>query len=464
MIHTIRFRLTVLYSGLLFLLAALVLGGIYLAVSRTTEQRGYATEVAKAFRDGEYIGKREVVLMEEVENAINVRTMDTLRDYSLYTLGALFLASLGIGWMLSGRVLRPVRSITRTTEEIQATDLTRRITLGGPNDELKDLADTIDTMLDRLEEAFRAQRQLIDDASHELRSPLTIIRANVDAVLLSPEASDEERARAVAVVDRATTRMTRLVEDLLASARRQGTAFADTDLDLARVAGEACEEYAALASARSLTITRELTPGLEMTGDQDALRRAVANLLSNAVRLSPPGGRVRVAAGRWGAPWTAAETLSTSAGTPAPARLRAAARRTPGPDPAAHDSAGGPPVARGREAGSGREWQGRERRGAGRERRGSGADGGWLWVAVRDDGPGLEAADQARVFDRFWRGEASRRDRHTGLGLAIVRQIVESHGGRVAVFSQVGRGSTFVLWLPARDGAPGPAPEADPLI
>ncbi|MFB4293408.1 sensor histidine kinase [Nonomuraea sp. ATR24] len=425
MIHTIRFRLTVLYSGLLFLLAALVLGGIYLAVSRTTEQRGYATEVAKAFRNGEYIGKREVVLMEEVENAINVRTMDTLRDYSLYTLGALFLASLGIGWMLSGRVLRPVRSITRTTEEIQATDLTRRITLGGPNDELKDLADTIDTMLDRLEEAFRAQRQLIDDASHELRSPLTIIRANVDAVLLSPEASDEERARAVAVVDRATTRMTRLVEDLLASARRQGTAFADTDLDLARVAGEACEEYAALASARSLTITRELTPGLEMTGDQDALRRAVANLLSNAVRLSPPGGRVRVAAGRWGAPWTAAETLSTSAG---------------------------PPSARGREAGHGRE------------RRGSGADGGWLWVAVRDDGPGLEAADQARVFDRFWRGEASRRDRHTGLGLAIVRQIVESHGGRVAVFSQVGRGSTFVLWLPARDGAPGPAPEADPLI
>ncbi|MEV4220896.1 HAMP domain-containing sensor histidine kinase [Nonomuraea sp. NPDC049725] len=437
MIHTIRFRLTVLYSGLLFLLAALVLGGIYLAVSRTTEQRGYATEVAKAFRDGEYIGKREVVLMEEVENAINVRTMDTLRDYSLYTLGALFLASLGIGWMLSGRVLRPVRSITRTTEEIQATDLTRRITLGGPNDELKDLADTIDTMLDRLEEAFRAQRQLIDDASHELRSPLTIIRANVDAVLLSPEASDEERARAVAVVDRATTRMTRLVEDLLASARRQGTAFADTDLDLARVAGEACEEYAALASARSLTITRELTPGLEMTGDQDALRRAVANLLSNAVRLSPPGGRVRVAAGRWGAPWTAAETLSTSAG---------------------------PPAARRREAGPGRERRGSERRAPGRERPGPGADGGWLWVAVRDDGPGLEAADQARVFDRFWRGEASRRDRHTGLGLAIVRQIVESHGGRVAVFSQVGRGSTFVLWLPARDGAPGPAPEADPLI
>lgn len=84
-------------------------------------------------------------------------------------------------------------------------------------------------------------------------------------------------------------------------------------------------------------------------------------------------------------------------------------------------------------------------------------------MAVQDDGPGLAAADQARVFDRFWRGEASRRDRHTGLGLAIVRQIVESHGGRVAVFSEVGQGSTFVLWLPARDAAGVPAPGHDPL-
>ncbi|MGN9781729.1 sensor histidine kinase [Nonomuraea sp. ZG12] len=421
MIHTIRFRLTVLYSGLLFLLAALVLGGIYYGVSRTTEQRSYATDIAKAYRNGEYVGKQEVVFIEEVENAVNVRTLDTLRDYSLYTLGALFVASLGIGWVLSGRVLRPVRSITRTTEEIQATDLTRRITLSGPSDELKDLADTIDTMLDRLEEAFRAQRQLIDDASHELRSPLTIIRANVDAVLLSPEASDEERTRAIAIVDRATTRMTRLVEDLLASARRQGSAFADTDLDLSRVAGEACEEYAALAVARGLTVSRELIPGLEMTGDQDALRRAVANLLSNAVRLSPPGGRVRVASGPVGVPMGAAEILS---GSSRMSKLR----------PSSADA----------------------------HRDVSGA-GDWLWVAVQDDGPGLAAADQARVFDRFWRGEASRRDRHTGLGLAIVRQIVESHGGRVAVFSEVGQGSTFVLWLPARDAAGGPAPGHNPL-
>ncbi|PZG03969.1 HAMP domain-containing sensor histidine kinase [Nonomuraea aridisoli] len=388
MIHTIRFRLTVLYSGLLFVLATLVLGGIYFAVSKSTDQRPYTTQYAKAYAGDRYVGKQEVVFVEEVENAVNVQTLATLRDYSLLTLAGLYVASLGIGWVLSGRVLRPVRSITRTAEEIQATDLKRRIKLNGPRDELKDLADTIDTMLDRLEEAFRAQRQLIDDASHELRSPLTIIRANVDAVLAAPDASEAERVRAVAIVDRATTRMTRLVEDLLATARRQGTAFADADVDLARVVAEACEEYAAPAAARDLTISRDLSPGLDTTGDSDALRRAVSNLLSNAVRLSPPGGTIRVAAGR---------------------------------------------------------------------------DSGWLWAAVRDDGPGIREADQVRVFDRFWRGEASRRDRHTGLGLAIVRQIVESHGGRVAVYSRLGQGATFVLWFPPRDGTPLPPPDHNPV-
>ena len=388
MIHTIRFRLTVLYSGLLFVLAALVLGGIYFAVSKTTQERPITTQYAKAYSGNQYLGRREVVFVEEVENAVNVATLATLREYSLLTLAGLYVASLGIGWVLSGRVLRPVRSITRTAEEIQATDLKRRIRLRGPRDELKDLADTIDTMLDRLEEAFSAQRQLIDDASHELRNPLTIIRANVDAVLASPDASEEERARAVAIVDRATTRMTTLVEDLLATARRQGTAFADTDLDLAAVAGEACEEYTAPAAARDVTIVRELGVGLDMIGDADALRRAVANLLSNAVRFSPRGGTVKVGAGRMD---------------------------------------------------------------------------GWLWVAVRDDGPGLREADQQRVFDRFWRGESSRRDRHTGLGLAIVRQIVESHGGRVAVFSRLGQGATFVLWLPPSEGAGDAPPETNPL-
>ncbi|TDC51335.1 HAMP domain-containing histidine kinase, partial [Actinomadura sp. KC345] len=200
----------------------------------------------------------------------------------------------------SGRALKPVGRIARTAAEIQATDLSRRIRLSGPRDELRDLSDTIDSMLDRLDTAFHAQRRLIDDASHELRSPLAIIRANVDTVLSEPDAPAEDRRRAVQVVDRATTRMTRLVEDLLATARRSAPAFDDADVDLGLAAGEAAEEFDALAAARGLTIERRLPHGLPVIGDHDALRRAVANLVSNAVRLAPSGTAITVAAGRSG--------------------------------------------------------------------------------------------------------------------------------------------------------------------
>ncbi|MET9685868.1 HAMP domain-containing sensor histidine kinase [Streptomyces coeruleorubidus] len=375
--HTIRFRLTVLYSGLLFLLTALVLGATYFAVERS----GEAHPVSKQFRaekyvNGVYMGQFDAVKLQEVEAAVNYETLGNLRNFSFIVLGALAVASPVIGWILAGRALRPVRAISRTAAEIQATDLSQRIRLTGPKDELRDLADTVDSMLDRLDEAFRAQRQLIDDASHELRSPLAIIRANVDAVLTAEDSDEEDRRIAARSVDRATTRMTRLVEDLLATARRSAPALADADVDLAAAAGEACEEFVPLAAERAQLLHRRLAPGLTVIGDHDALRRAVGNLLSNAVRLAPPGSRITVAAGR---------------------------------------------------------------------------DGSWLWTAVRDEGPGIGDDDRARVFDRFWRakGNGGGRDRHAGLGLAIVRQIVESHGGQVRLFSRVGEGSTFVLWFPA---------------
>ncbi|GAA3016177.1 hypothetical protein GCM10017559_44750 [Streptosporangium longisporum] len=267
-VHTIRFRLTVLYSSLLFLLSGLVVGLLYVAVARSAEERPYTVQQAKLYSvDTErYIGKAPVVELAEVENAVNLLTLRTMRDYSLLTLGGLFVASFGIGWVLSGRVLRPVRSITRAAAEIQGTDLSRRILLTGPKDELRDLADTVDTMLGRLEGAFLAQRQLIDDASHELRSPLAIIRANVDAVLASPDSTEEERMRAVAIVDRATTRMTRLVEDLLATARRSAPALADAEVDVGTLAAEAAEEFTTLAAGRGLTIRKALPSGLRGVG------------------------------------------------------------------------------------------------------------------------------------------------------------------------------------------------------
>ncbi|SCL20993.1 Signal transduction histidine kinase [Micromonospora pallida] len=397
--RSIRFRLTVLYSTLLFALAGAGLLVAYVAVDRAVDPKPvtkrYEAQLVKLKSDGRTVPTGttiEVAEVQQIEGEVNLRLMETLRDYSLVALGGLFVASLGIGWVLSGRALRPVGAIARAAREIQATDLSRRIRLTGPRDELRDLADTIDSMLDRLDHAFRAQRQLVDDASHELRSPLAIIRAHLDASLTSPEASDEERAQAVATVDRATTRMSRLIEDLLATARRDTDALNDTDVELSVVAREAGEDIAPLAAGRGLRLRYVLGAELVCIGDPDALRRAAGNLLSNAVRLSPPGGAITIATGRVG---------------------------------------------------------------------------GWLWLAVADEGPGIAEDDQTRVFDRFWRGETgqgSSRDRRTGLGLAIVRQIVESHSGHAAVFSRLGVGSTFLLWLPSTDRTDdNPPPTTSPV-
>ncbi|MEU8609311.1 HAMP domain-containing sensor histidine kinase [Actinoplanes sp. NPDC048791] len=386
--RSIRFRLTVIYSTLLFALAGAALAITYFAVAQTVDAAPLTTTQAKLYENRVYQRQVQYADIADVEAAINYNTLQNLRNYSLIALGVLFVASLGIGWVLSGRVLRPVGAIARTAREIQATDLSRRIKLGGPRDELRDLADTIDSMLDRLDDAFQSQRQLIDDASHELRSPLAIIRTNLDASLTPAEATPEERERAVAVVDRATTRMSRLVEDLLATARRDAHGLSDADVELTTIAREAGEE--SFITDRGLRLRYHLPGELHLIGDADGLRRAVGNLLSNAVRLAPGSSTVTVATGRTGS---------------------------------------------------------------------------WLWLAVADEGPGIAPEDLPRVFDRFWRGKpesaAERsRQRRTGLGLAIVRQIVESHGGQVAAFSELGQGSTFVLWLPAADRTDNEAPPA----
>ena len=125
------------------------------------------------------------------EQAVNQRALDQLRSYS-GSLLALFATSMLIGWYVSGLVLRPIGRITSVARDIQATDLSRRIELGGPADELRDLGDTFDQMLDRLDQAFEDQRQFIQETSHELRNPLAVIRTNLDVVLNDPKANLEE--------------------------------------------------------------------------------------------------------------------------------------------------------------------------------------------------------------------------------------------------------------------------------
>jgi signal transduction histidine kinase len=294
-----RFRYTLLYSAVLFGLAAVVLAAIYLVLLmalRTTPVSSTRGQYCPPF-GGQCI---TFITFREAERLINAEILDKLRFYMFGALGALFVASLGVGWVVAGRVLAPIGRITAVARDIQATDMSRRIELPGPDDELKQLADTFDAMLARLDAAFVAQRQFVADASHELRNPLAIIRTNADVALADPDASPDELRQAIATVKRAGDRMSLLVDDLLALARRQQPTLEHEPVDLGAAVAEASDDFVVPAETRDIVLDRAIAPGVVVTGDREALKRVVANLLDNAVRLAPAGSRIRLATGSEG--------------------------------------------------------------------------------------------------------------------------------------------------------------------
>ncbi|HZD00860.1 MAG TPA: HAMP domain-containing sensor histidine kinase [Actinomycetes bacterium] len=296
--RSIRFRYTLLYSAVLFGLAVLVVGAIYLILWFSLRDPTTPIINSRVFND--YTGRSfsiDIVTARAFERLVHQQTLEKLRTFSFDAIIVLFFASLVVGWVIAGRVLAPIGRITGVAREIQATDLSRRIRLQGPDDELKQLADTFDAMLARLDAAFAAQQQFLADASHELRNPLAIIRTNADIALSDPNPHTEDMRQAVVVVKRASDRMARLVDDLLALARREAPTLANEPVDLGRAVTEASEEFFTPAEARGVELDRAIAPGVVVMGDQDALKRAVANLLENAVRLAPSGSRIRLALG-----------------------------------------------------------------------------------------------------------------------------------------------------------------------
>lgn len=301
---SIRFRLTVLYSVVLFGLAAFMVAGIYAVLAtRLDEERVYVNrEVTLVERgpDGTVLTPTEVrAEYRSVEALANARALGLLRTYSLSALVVLFLTSLVVGWLVAGRVLAPIGRITAVAREIQATDLSRRIGLRGPPDELRELADTFDAMLTRLDEAFGSQQRFIQEASHELRNPLAVMRTNIDVALADPDPDPADLRRTVELVGRTAERMARLVDDLLVYARMGAPAHEVGPVDLRELATEAVEEFRISAQLRGLELVDkggDQGPAT-VSGDRIALRRAVANLLTNAVRLAPQGTTITVGVG-----------------------------------------------------------------------------------------------------------------------------------------------------------------------
>jgi signal transduction histidine kinase len=379
---SIRFRLTMVYSLLLFGLAAMVIGGMYAVLARRLDDapvsRTFVIQTPVVTPQGIALQDETVQAeFQTFERLVNQRVLDKLRNVAFVALGLLFLASLGVGWFAASIVVAPIGRITGVARQIQATDLSRRIGMGGPKDELRDLSDTFDGMLDRLETAFEAQRRFIQDASHELRNPLAVIRTNIDVALANPNPDPEELRRTAAVVERTASRMSRLVDDLLAYARHGIPDQPSERVDLRAITHESVDEFVAPAEARGLALEHRTFTDVFVNGDRTALKQALANLIGNAVRLAPSGSTITVEAGI-------------------------------------------------------------------KDR--------WAFVSVADEGPGIALEDQERIFERFWRapGQPDESDgqRRSGLGLTIVREIADRHGGTVAVATEAGKGSTFVLWLP----------------
>jgi len=299
---SVRARLTGLYSLVLFVLMTGVLALVYAGVRADIADEPVAKKLKVAGRkpDGSPLFVREAGEFTRFEQAVNERTLDTLRDAALISLVALALLSLVVGWVLAGRALRPVARITDVAAQIAANDLDRRIALPGPDDELKRMADTFDRMLDRLAAAFAAQQQLVDDASHELRNPLAVMRTNLDVALRDQDPSVEQLRQTVVVTSRALDRMTRQVDDLLATARRPDVQLHDSDVELLSVLQETAEEFEGAAAVRALRLQVRGAGALVVSGERDALKRAVGNLVDNAVRLAPAGSEVLLATGAEG--------------------------------------------------------------------------------------------------------------------------------------------------------------------
>ncbi|PZF56317.1 sensor histidine kinase [Curtobacterium sp. MCSS17_008] len=302
--RTIRMRLTLTYSAVLFGITAAALAAVYVALSSTVSAAPLNPVTIKKFykaADGTIVYKPgeqfQVADLATVQRAVNYASLQSLQTYSIVALVVMFALSLVIGWWVAGRALRPVDAIAKATQEITATDLSRRIDAAGPPDELHTLADTIDGMLDRLDTAFRAERMLVEDVSHELRNPVAVVQSNVEAVLADDHATPDERRAAAEVVLQSTHRMTRLLEDLLATARARSEAFTDRDVDVAGLARTAASEYRVLADRRDLTIRERINDGPVVFADPDAIARALGNLLSNAVRLAPTGSTITIGVG-----------------------------------------------------------------------------------------------------------------------------------------------------------------------
>lgn len=308
MVRTVRFRLTVWYSTLLLILGLAFI--LFLNVAARLDEPDDSTIMEEMGLDeaqwqavgmdngsdaaGGMGAMTPARLVEEAGDEFQSENLDRLRTWSIVAgFGLAFISGFG-GFALSGIILRPVRDITQVASEISATNLSQRINHEGPEDELKGLADTFDSMIDRIERGFESQRRFVQDASHELRTPLAAIRTNIEVAEMAGDDGETDGQRALLeTVKGQTERLTRLSEDLLLLTAPQAALPLET-VNPGELVGVAIEELAPLAERANVSLAANTRNGCEAIASTDMLYRCVLNLADNAVKHSGEGATVTI--------------------------------------------------------------------------------------------------------------------------------------------------------------------------
>ncbi len=305
--------------------------------------------------------------------------LESLRAILVYLVPlSLVVAGIG-GWFLAGRSLSPVVGMADRARQIGVENLSERLPVANPRDELGLLAETFNGLLSRLEFSLIQQRQFMADASHELRTPVTTARTAASVALQQPTRAEGDYRETLAIIEQEMTRLSRIVDDMFTLARADAGSYPvrPTPMYLDEVLDEVVRGLRVVASTRRVAISESTLRPAPFTGDEDLIRRLIVNVLDNAVRYAPSDSVVRVALDLAGANYA---------------------------------------------------------------------------ISVGDDGPGIPAEIQPRIFERFYRVDAARTHAShggAGLGLALSRWIALVHGGEVTLAASSRLGSTFVITLPA---------------
>jgi signal transduction histidine kinase len=303
---TIRLRLTLLYGTVFLVTGAVLLTIGYLLVRNNLSHHHQLREILSRLHqkpsDDDHLitkalgyqpGSPQAKLAHAIANQITASALHTLLIEYLVALLAVTMASVATGYLLAGRALRPLRAITATARRVSSENLGERIALEGPNDELRELADTFDRMLARLDGAFASQRHFVANSSHELRTPLAIMRTEVDVTLADPDATTDELRTMGEAVRETVDRCELLIAGLLMLARSEAATGRGEPVDVAALAGDCITDLRARAHEAHVEVHDQLEPAWTL-GQPALLERMVANLLDNGIHHNEPGGFLMV--------------------------------------------------------------------------------------------------------------------------------------------------------------------------